>query len=121
LFAKQVEVVADGVCDALVLRLFEKQRKEPSKEWLARQKRKVDGGLKALAEWVGTKDFIVEDIFGLADVAAGSVLGYMDVRAPEFTWRTTYPNLAKYIDKLGERETFKNTVPSVQTIKDKIV
>ncbi len=28
LFAKKVEVVADGMCDALVLRFFEKQRAE---------------------------------------------------------------------------------------------
>lgn len=35
LFAKQVEVVADGVCDALVLAFFEKMRDEKlqSKPW----------------------------------------------------------------------------------------
>lgn len=121
LFAKKVEVVADGMCDALVLSFFEKQRKDDSKEWVARQMRKVDGGVKALADWVGKKEFIVLDKFGLADVAAGSVLGYMDVRFPEYPWRKDYPDLATYMDSLGRRESFRSTVPSPQTIKDKIV
>jgi glutathione S-transferase len=123
LFAKKVEVVADGMCDALVLLFFEKQRDESaqSAEWKARQIRKVDGRFKALAGWVGNKDFIVGGRFGLADVAAGSVCGYCDVRFSEYPWRTRYPNLAIYVDKLRERQSFKDTVPVGQKIKDKIV
>ena len=58
LFAKQVEVVGDGICDALVLLFFEKQREDGkrSEEWMARQRRKVDGGLKALADWIDEKN-----------------------------------------------------------------
>lgn len=36
LFAKKVEVLCDGICDALVLAFFEKQREKPSEEWRAR-------------------------------------------------------------------------------------
>lgn len=121
LFAKEVEVVADGMCDALVLSFFEKQREHQSTEWTARQMRKVDGGFRALAEWVENKQFLVGDRFGLADVAAGSVCGYVDVRWPEYPWRSRYPSLAKYVDGLNERQSFKDTVPSSQKINDKIV
>lgn len=123
LFAKQVEVVADGICDALVLLFFERQRGEGkrSEEWMARQRRKVDGGLKALADWIGDKRFFVNDAFGLADVAAGAALGYLRVRFPEHPWRETYHCLARYSDYLEERQSFKDTVPSPQTISDKIV
>ena len=121
LFAKQVEVVCDGMCDACVMLFFEKQREYPSQEWSARQMRKVEGGLKALGEWVGEKDFLVEDRLTLADIAAGSVLGYMTVRFQDFPWREKYPNLVRYCDRLEERESFKNTKPYPQKISDKIV
>jgi len=121
LFAKQVEVVSDGMCDACVMLFFEKQRENPSKEWNARQMRKVEGGLKALSEWVGEKDFLVEDRLTLADIAAGSVLGYMTVRFKMIPWREQYPNLARYVDRLEERESFKDTKPYPQNITDKIV
>jgi glutathione S-transferase len=91
LFAKKIEVIADGVCDALVLVFFEKQRGDcRSKEWEERQMRKVDGGVKALAEFLPREKsdekerFMVCDRFGLADVATGCVLGYLDLRFPEY-------------------------------------
>lgn len=71
----------DGMCDALVLLFFERQREEGkrSKEWVERQARKVEGGMRVLSQWVG-EEFLVGGKFGLADVAAGSLLGYMKVR-----------------------------------------
>lgn len=123
LFAKKVEVVVDGMCDALVLLFFEKQRPKDaqSEEWKARQMRKVDGGFKALAGWVGKKEFIAGGEFGLADIVAGSVCGYVDVRFSEYPWRERYPDLAKYADKLGKRQSFMDTVPVGQNITDKVV
>jgi glutathione S-transferase len=44
LFIKKVEIVADGVCDALILLFFEKKRAECK----ARQVRKIDGGFNVL-------------------------------------------------------------------------
>lgn len=121
LFVKKVEVVADSMCNALVLRFFEDQRSQQSGEWKARQMRKVVGGSKALAEWVGDKDFIMEERFGLASVAAGSVCGYYDVRCARYPWRTKHPNLAKYMDNLAARQSFKDTVPVALKISDKVI
>jgi glutathione S-transferase len=121
LLAKQIQVVADGMCDACVLLFFEKQREQQSEEWKSRQLRKVHGGLKALSDWVGDKDFMIGNKFSLADIAAGSVLGYMKVRFPDNSWQETYPNLKRYSDRLEERESFKSSVPSPQKISDKIV
>ena len=36
-------------------------------------------GMRVLSQWVGEKEFLVGGKFGLADVAAGSLLGYMKV------------------------------------------
>ncbi|KAF2760418.1 glutathione S-transferase domain-containing protein [Pseudovirgaria hyperparasitica] len=120
--AKEIEVVADGMCDALVLRFFEVQRKDQSQEWIARQMRKVDGGMKWLAGRVRPgKEFLVGERFGLADIAVGAVCGYLDVRYEEYPWRARYPDLSKYVDTLQDRESFRITTPRAQKFVDKIV
>lgn len=72
--------------------------------------RKVEGGLAALATWVDqspTKNFIIGDSLTLADIAAGSVLGYMAVRWSDHPWITQYPGLKRYWEGLDARESFK--------------
>ena len=122
LAARKLEVLCDGVCDALVLTFFERMRAEgASPEWMARQRRKIDGGVKEMARIVGNGDWAVGDRFSLGDIAAGTLVGYMAVRFPEFPWRTQYPNLAELSDRLEQRPSFKSSVPYVQKISDKIV
>ena len=123
LFARKVEVVADGVCDACVLMFWERHRAEAdqSKPWVARQMRKVEGGLKALADWTGDREFVVGDRFGLADIATGTVVKYLDVRFPELPWRAWHPGLAAFSDRMERRESFAGTVPVAQRISDKVV
>lgn len=121
--ARQMEVLADGVCDAFVLHFFERHRaaNHQSAEWLARQRRKIDGGLAEIARRIGTRSVAVGDRFGLADIAAATVLGYLTVRFPELDWRTSYPGLAAYADRMEERPSFGTTRPVPQKISDKVV
>ena len=122
LAARKLEVLCDGVCDALVLTFFERMRGDgASPEWTARQRRKIDGGVKEMARLVGKGDWAVGNRFSLGDIAAGTVVGYMTVRFPELPWRTQYPDLAALSDRLEQRPSFKNSVPHAQKITDKIV
>ena len=122
LAARKLEVLCDGVCDALVLTFFERMRGDgASPEWTARQRRKIDGGVKEMARLVGKGDWAVGDRFSLGDIAAGTLVGYMTVRFPELPWRTQYPDLAALSDRLEQRPSFKNSVPCAQKITDKIV
>jgi len=120
LAARQVEVIADGVCDAVVLLFFERMRAEPSQEWMARQRRKVEGGVRALAERAG-EGFLVGGRFGLADIAAGTALRYLAVRFAEFDWARMYPGLAAMSSRLEARPSFAATVPVPQSITEKVV
>ncbi|MCB4821383.1 glutathione S-transferase C-terminal domain-containing protein [Roseicella aerolata] len=123
LAARKVEVIADGVCDACVLLFWERHRspEQQSQEWIARQRRKVDGGLRALAEIAGDREWVVGDRFGLADIATGTVLRYLDVRFPEHPWRSQYPNLVALSARLEARPSFAGSVPVPQVISDKVV
>ena len=121
LAAKRIEVIADGICDAAVLTFLEHQRATPSQPWLARQRRKIDGGVAALETLCAGKAFAVANAFGLADIAAGSALGYLAVRFPEKDWRAEHPTLAAYAEPLFGRPSFASTAPYPQTIRDAVV
>jgi glutathione S-transferase len=68
---RQIQVLADGACDAMGLVFFETSRGElKSTEWEARQLRKVYGVLKACDELVveANGGFLVGKEFSVADV-----------------------------------------------------
>ena len=123
LAVKRFEVLADGVCDAGVLLFWERAR-EPEKrspEWAERQRRKVDGGLREIARLLGDREYCVRNQFTLADIAAGSLLGWLAIRAEDIPWRQLHPNLAALSARLEERPSFRDTVPFAQTFRDKVV
>lgn len=123
LAARRYEVLCDGICDAMVLTFFERQRAAgtTSEPWLARQRRKIDGGLAEIARLLGDRDWAVGDRFSLGDIAAGTVVGYLSVRFPELPWRERHPNLAALSDRLEGRPSFRTSVPYAQTISDRVV
>ena len=87
---------------------------------MARQRRKVEGGVRALAARAG-EGFLVGGRFGLADIAAGTALRYLAVRFSEFDWGARYPVLAAMSARLEARESFAETVPVPQVISEKVV
>ncbi len=122
LAARKLEVLCDGVCDAVVLSLFERMRKaQASPEWMARQRRKIEGGLREIARLVGRQEWAVGDRFGLGDIAAGTVCCYVSLRFPDLDWRPLYPDLAVYADRMEQRPSFRGTTPSAQAITEKVV
>lgn len=123
LAARRLEVLCDGVCDAFVLSFFERHRpkEQQSAEWLARQQRKIDGGVAEMARLVGTRTFAVGDAFSLGDIAVGTAVGYLGVRWPEYDWKTRHPNLAAYSAAIEQRPSFAATRPVPQKISDKVV
>ena len=123
LLTKRFEILADGVCDAGVLAFWEHARPEGarSEEWMARQLRKRDGGLREISRLLGEKPFCVDGRLTLADIAVGSLLGWLSVRMSEYGWRGTYPNLADLQDRLEQRPSFANTAPYTQIVRDKVV
>ena len=122
LAARKLEVLCDGVCDAVVLTLFEKTRTAGgSPQWLARQRRKIEGGVAEMAKLTANRQWAVGDSFGLGDIAVGTALGYLSVRFAELNWPALYPDLVRLSERLETRPSFKNSVPFAQTITDKVM
>jgi glutathione S-transferase len=108
------EALADGILEAAVLiRLESTQRDESqrSESWLARQRLKVDDGLRAMARGLGSKQWCSANRFSLADIACGCALGYLDFRSPELNWREAHQNLDKFYARLTQRQSFIDTQP----------
>ena len=108
------EALADGILDAAVLVRLERTLRAPeqqSAQWVARQMSKVTAGLATLAQKLDESPYCAGTHYTLADVAVGCMLGWLQFRFPEISWRDDHANLARLYDKLSERQSFKDTQP----------
>lgn len=115
---RQVEALADGVCDALVLIVLERARlpQLQSRDWIARQFAKVEAGVAEAERRLAPGPCYDGRCFGLADIALGCMLGYLDLRMPEFAWRERAAGLDLLFTTLSQRESFRATRPAAQPI-----
>ena len=107
------EALADGITDAAILVRLESLRPKElqSETWVARQRGKMDTGLRAMSQGLGDKAWCSGNVFSLADIACGSTLGWLAFRFPHLEWQKDYPNLLKLTEKLALRQSFIDTVP----------
>ena len=107
------EALADGICDAAIVIVREQKRpaRQQSKDWIARHFQKIHFGVRELATELEDKAWCSGEAYSLADIATGCALGYLDLRHPAIAWRTEYPNLVKFTDKLAKRPSFAETAP----------
>ena len=110
------EAMADGILDASILARMEsiwagRTPEQRSQAWIDRQLSRVDGTLAALSTGLADKPWCAGNAFGLADIATGCALGYLDFRFPHIDWRSRHANLARLADKLAARPSFAETLP----------
>lgn len=115
---RQIEAVADGICDAVVLIVQERARDPAlrSADWIERQRRKVALGVAELERLLGQGECFTAHGFGLAEIATVCALAYLDLRLPEFDWRTVAPGLLPLFERLSARSSFAATVPIAQPL-----
>lgn len=114
---KTWEALADGLMDAAILARLEatwggRTKTQRSQAWVDRQLLKVNAALKAMNRGLAEKPFCGGIHMTLADIAVGCALGYLDFRFPDISWRSENPNLLRLHDKLMQRASFADTVPS---------
>ena len=108
------EALADGSLDAGLLIRYESLRpkKEQSAAWSEKQGGKLQRGLAMIAAELGDKAWCHGERYTLADIAVGCCLGWVEFRKPGgLEWRNSYPNLARFYDRLMERPAFADTAP----------
>lgn len=108
--ALTLQALCDGILDAAVTTRYEVAvRPEAIRwtQWIDGQRSKIDGGLAALEKLqpaFGTQ-------FGIGQIGAACVLGYLDFRFPDIAWRAQHPNLAAWFAGVSKRPSVHGTFP----------
>jgi len=102
--------VANGLLDTLILyrNELEKPQAARTQSWLAAFQVKLDA---ALAQFERDIEVIAAQPFGLAQIALGVTLSYLDFRFPAFDWRAGHPRLTAWYVGFSARPSARATEP----------
>lgn len=106
----RLQALGDGILEAAVLLRYEnavRPQQYQWNEWIAGQFGKVRGGLDALERECGSWG----ERFGIGEITAACVCGYLDFRFPDEQWRVNRPLLEKWFERISQRPSVKATVP----------
>ena len=114
---KTWEALSDGLLDAAILARLEatwpgRKEDERSQAWIDRQLKKIDDSLAAMDRALAERSNCVGIHLSLADIAVGVAVGYLDFRFPQIDWRGQHPNLAALYERLSQRQSFKDSLPT---------
>ncbi len=111
---KRLEALGDGITDCIVALTHDSRYADgcdQNTDWYQKQFKKIERGLAVLQSDIGARDFCFGDTFTLGDISAGCALGYLDRAYAGYDWRSKYPALKRYADKLFARASFVDTLP----------
>lgn len=108
--ALRLQALADGICDAAVLRRLEAMRPEGerSPSWIGRQRMVLVRGCDALEADAGK----LAGPTTVGTLAAMAALGYLDLRCADLGWRDGRPRLAAWFEEASRRQSFRDTRPA---------
>jgi glutathione S-transferase len=108
--ALRLQALGDGILEAAVSMRYEQAVRPQAlqwSEWIDGQLGKVRGGLQALARECPTW----KNRFGIGQLTAACVLGYLDFRFPDEPWRKACPALEQWYATVSQRPSMKDTAP----------
>ncbi|WP_033784386.1 glutathione S-transferase [Pantoea sp. 9140] len=110
---RQLEKLADGVCDAALVIVREQMRPGDlqSEEVLLRNREKIQRSLDMLEAKAAEGKWLNNGQLNLADIATGCMIGYLNFRRVVPNWCVERPALVKLAETLFERESFARTTP----------
>lgn len=110
-----LQVLADGIMDAVVLIRFETVLRPPDlrwREWIEGQRAKV---MSSIGELSRTWRDHLDGPLDMGVIAVGCALGYIDFRMPDLDWRGAQPDLAAWYAGFAQRPAMQATWPASVT------
>ncbi len=108
--ALRLQSLCDGILDAAVITRYEIAVRPEAlrwKDWIAGQRAKIDGGVDALER----EQPAWGQAFGIGQVGAACVLGYLDFRFADIDWRASHPRLKVWFEEASKRPSVRDTTP----------
>lgn len=126
LLAKQIVALSVGSLDAVVLWGWEVRRKQEqqNQKWKDRQLRKIDGALRAFDEYVVAakgRPYVLSSEITIADIGIVCAVDGIDFTGSKPEWKTHYPALAGYYDRLDQMKIFQDTKPVMFDMTEEVV
>lgn len=117
--AQQRQLLGERLMEIAQNLIFELHRPEPSVSWVARQTRKVLGGLAALERHYALRNASNPEGFDLGDIAVGTTLLLFEFAVEAglspptdaLVWRGRSPALTRFLEVLEHRPSFVATRP----------
>lgn len=109
--ALRLQSLCDGILDAAVLCRYENAIRPQQyrwNEWTQGQFTKIRNGLDALEREVTGWG----SAFGIGQIAAACVTGYLDFRFADEPWRASRPQLTAWFAQISKRPSVAATVPA---------
>lgn len=102
---KRWEALADGIMDSAVIVRTESQRPEPQQNLAALELHNaaISRALEHASATLGANPWCDGDALTLADLALVSALIYLNLRQPGRDWRSAYPNLGAWFERISAR------------------
>lgn len=102
------QALADGATDAALLARYELALRPADRrwsDWVDGQMAKIRHALDALEAEIGAQDGLAT----IGDIATACLLGYLDIRFPDETWRAGRPNLTAFDARVAARASMVAT------------
>jgi glutathione S-transferase len=103
--------LAQGMTEACILIRYEtavRPEEHRWQVWIDDQWDRIESGL----QWFTHNSAELSDPINIAHLALGSLLGYIDFRMPERAWRSRFPLVKDWYERLERRPSFQQTRPA---------
>lgn len=110
--ALTLQALGDGILDAALLIRYEQTARPEGFRWPLWQERQLDKIVSALDAVEGGQS-VSDQTVNIGTITLGSALGYLDLRFPDFAWRSGRPNLETWFKTFSRNDFLLRTAPAV--------
>lgn len=106
-----LEALADGMTEAAIL--VERERDRPIEGQSNEIRRNQWGKFELAMDWINSHPSVLEGPLNIGHISVASGIGWVEFRMSDVLgdWKTRWPTLGAWYNKVGERPSFKATIP----------